>query len=241
MLYLPAASTAEPEEQQRILDDLSYPTMVLKSVAAAGSLPEPAVDVHLSTLALEAKLHQKLACTSRKRQPRSTYRVHLAPQYIPNAPQRLYVHKNWLTDASVLETLRNLSFVQGEELFAKQHQDLAAIDQQTMFVVSAASHRPLEFVFRRNAKVSVLPWPQALHPTAREVARKIDGLVHMPENSRERPIIANFSCIGCERSFALDSSYVAQVQAGPRSSLHARTRTLQSGFSTHSDCLPISG
>lgn len=58
----------------------------------------------------------------------------------------------------------------------------------------------------RNAGITVLPWPQVLHPTARREAKRIDTLLHMPEHSRERLVLANFTCLGCQRKLSLDSS-----------------------------------
>lgn len=121
-----------PGGSQRILDDLSYPTMGLQSIHASGELPEPAVDAYLSTLAIEAQLHEQIQCHNLRQATKPVKQVHVSPQYIPGAPHRLYVYRDWISNAAQLETLKNLSRIQGDTAKASLHNGLHEIDAESM-------------------------------------------------------------------------------------------------------------
>ena len=108
--------------------------MVLKAIAASGTLPEPAVQMHLSTLELEAKVHQQLEPQTHHAAEHSQQQIQISPQIIPGAPYRLYVYRDWITSQATLQTLKNLSHTADVQPRARNHPDLHEVDKEMMYV-----------------------------------------------------------------------------------------------------------
>jgi hypothetical protein len=133
VLYLRLIMSSHSEDgHQNEVDELLYPTMMLKSIEDVGNMPDVAVDLHTNSLELESRLHHGIACQNDSKQEQQLQsKYHISPSAIPGAPQRLYLIKRLIQNEFDLQTLRNISSLQGDRGKAAHHPSCSQVDKLT--------------------------------------------------------------------------------------------------------------